>query len=143
SWPPGDLGPAGHPHERADARSDQVAFVVSARRHRAILPTWAKIGGLLGGIVVPAPAGRSHSARDLNLPFGQALATAREEDRHWMRRPDYLGTDLEEPLHQLHGFDVRHRREHVASEALAWRARLSAARERLKGLGHPRLEHSR
>jgi len=33
--------------------------------------------------------------------------------------------------------------EHVASEALAWRARLAAAWKGLKDLGDPRLEHGR
>ena len=33
-------------------------------------------------------------------------------------------------------------RENVASEALAWRARLPAPRERFKGLGDPSLQHS-
>src|SRR5262245_22185739 len=57
----------------------------------------------------------------------------RGQETRGMRCPDYLGADLEEPVHQLHGIDVRHRSEHVTSEALARRAEAAAVRALLLG----------
>jgi len=46
------------------------------------LPTWAKVGDRLDGIIVAALMERAYSASYLDLPFRQALATTRKEDRH-------------------------------------------------------------